>query len=87
MKRDSVLLIAFCCLVLFGCKSLTDGDNKVCAASASGNARAVFGVASLADNEDIKKQAARIKMGTPDSSDNDAMNEINKVCNDKGFKK
>lgn len=68
-----------------GCGAdLSDGDAKVCAA-ADDDARAVYGAASLAEDEEIAKQAARVQMGTSDASDDDALAQIQSRCAELGW--
>lgn len=79
-----VLLAACCALTACG-DDLSDGDTQVCAAAHEDDARAVYGVAALADDEEIARQASRIQMGTSDESDDDALAQIRSRCTDLGY--
>ncbi|MCI2419387.1 hypothetical protein MOQ72_18240 [Saccharopolyspora sp. K220] len=74
-------------LVLTGCGSdgLSDGDTKACAAAVDENPQDLYGIVSLITNEDILKQAQRVKPGSSDSSDTDAMAQIVSICEQQGW--
>lgn len=79
-------LVALSTVVLAGCGSdLTSNDEKVCAAAVDEDAEGVYGTADVADDEEIAREAARIKIGTSSKSDDDAMAQIAQRCQDMGY--
>ena len=58
---------------------------QACAAAQEGDARGVFALQSIIDNEDLKRNADRIKFGTSDSDDDEAMQDMLTICRDKGY--
>lgn len=83
--RAAAAIATSALFTLAGCGGLGDGDKQVCDVAARNDARGVYGVASLAEDEDIARQAGRIKPGSTDANDTSAMQEIVKLCKDKGY--
>lgn len=63
-------------------------DKEACDLAADGGteaAESIYGLQSVIENEDLKAQAERIKMGTSESDDDSAMEDMVKVCKDNGY--
>ena len=64
---------------------LAAGDQHVCAAAATGDARTVYETRTQATRTDIKKQLTTIYPGSADRTDHQAISTINDICRQHGY--
>lgn len=64
---------------------LAAGDQHVCAAAATGDARTVYETRTQATRADIKKQLATIYPGSTDHTDQTAITSIRQICEKHGY--
>ena len=72
---------------LSGCSGsgLSESDIQACQAAQEGDARGVYALQSIIEDDDLKRNADRIKFGTSDSDDDEAMQDMLTICRDRGY--